>query len=204
MRDDYAKNDKEEENNLKHALEISCQEIEKERKYLQQRTQQLEQARAKTRISRLENPYDIYHKMKKPTNKTTNKMGVPRLTGHSSYLGSTAETPRGTGSRSRPTGRTLHREYTHDRNRRSPLRSVRNLTRRDRSPPDDDDNDDDHDNDGGDGNDDDGGDDDDQDESEEDWDDPPEDIHIRQNPLAMYYTGLAKGVLTHRQDARPI
>ena len=82
--EDYANTDKEEEKNLKHALEISHQEIEKERKFLQHKTQQLEQARAKTRISRLENPYDIYHKMKKPTNQTTNKMGVPRLTRHSS------------------------------------------------------------------------------------------------------------------------
>ena len=41
-------------------------------------------------------------------------------------------------------------------------------------------------------------------ESEEDWGDPPEDIHIRQNPLEMYYAGLAKGVLTHKRDVRPI
>ena len=149
---------------MKHALEISRQEIEKERKFLQHKTQQLEQARAKTRISRLENPYDIYHKMKKPTNQTTNEMGVPRLTGHSHYLGSTAETPRGTGSRSRPTGRTLHHGYTHDWDRKSPPRSGRNTTRRDRNPPDDDDDGgDDNDDDGGDDNDNNGGDDDDQD-----------------------------------------
>ena len=64
MQEDYANTDKEEEKNLKQALEISHRELEKERKYSQGGTQQLIQARANTRIGRMENPYDIFHEMK--------------------------------------------------------------------------------------------------------------------------------------------
>ena len=62
--------------------------------------------------------------------------------------------------------------------------SRRNLVRRDQDPPGNDGGDDGRD-DGRDDSGDDSGDDDEQDGSDEEWDDPPEDINIRNNPLAM-------------------